>query len=175
MILRCTQRLLKGTGLPVVADPPAPEAALGEWYANTVALPFAGRWLVMYTSARTLLTVVAPGRVIRTTLPVFQQRLPALLRRLDLSEAWVDAQARAVEEVFIARTSDRKVLGSMNEIAYHVWLVAAEERSFETLDLDGLELELSKSLSGMLRYRTPAQVTLELARTDAAALRTPAD
>ena len=164
MILRCTQRLLKGIGLPIVADPPAPAAALGEWYANTVALPFTGRWLVMYTSASTLLTVVAPGRAIRTTLPAFRQRLPALLRRLGLPDGWVDAQARAAEEVFVARTSNRRVLGSMNDLANQIWFVAAEQHSFQALDLESLELELAEVPLSMIRYRHPAAVARELAR-----------
>ena len=163
MILRCTQRLLKGIGFPIVADPPAPEAALGEWYANAVALPFTGRWLVMYTSASTLLTVVAPGRAVRTTLPVFRERLPRLLRRLGLPEEWVDAQARAVEEVFIARTNNRRVLGSMNELAYLVWFAAADHRAFQTLDLDGLELELADVPLSMLGYKDPATIAAGLA------------
>ncbi|HVG43144.1 MAG TPA: hypothetical protein VM890_00385 [Longimicrobium sp.] len=164
MILRCTQRLLKGVGLPIVADPSMPEAALGEWYANVVALPFTGRWLVMYTSASTLLTVVAPGRAVRTTLPVFRERLPRLLRRLGLPDEWVDAQARAAEEVIIARTNNRRVLGSMDDLAGLAWFVAEEHRTFQTLDLDELELALSRNLLGMIGNRQPADVAAELAR-----------
>ena len=164
MILRCTQRLLKGIGLPIVADPPTPEAALGEWYANAVALPFTGRWVVMYTSASTLLTVVAPGRAVRTTLPVFRERLPRLLRRLGLPDEWVDAQARAVEEVFIARTNNRRVLGSMNDLANQVWHTAAEHHAFQMLDFDRLELELAEVPLSMFRYKHPAAVAADLAR-----------
>ena len=166
MILRCTQRLLKGSGLEIVADPPQPEVALGEWYAHTASLPFAGRSLVMYTSANTLLTVLVPGRAVRTTLPVFRQRLPLLLRRLELPGDWVDAQVRAAMDVLVARTKDRRVIGSMNEIANLVWWMAEEKRSFEALDLDRLEMKLAKVPHGMLRYRYPRDVAAELARVD---------
>jgi DNA-binding transcriptional LysR family regulator len=163
MILRCTQRVLKGIGLPIVADPPAQEAALGEWYANSLALPFSGRWLVLYTSASTLLTVTAPGRAIRPTLPVFRERLPRLLRRLGLPDAWVDAQVRAARDVTVARTKDRRVIGTMNEIADLVWFMAEEHHSFHTLDLDRVELKLARVPHGMLRYRFPIHVAEALA------------
>ena len=168
MILRCTQRLLKGVGLPIVADPPTPEAALGEWYANAVALPFTGRWVVMYTSASTLLTVVAPGRAVRTTLPAFRERLPLLLRRLGLPDEWVDAQARAVEEVIIARTNNRRVLGSMDDLANLVWFIAAEHRAFQTFDLDEVEMALSQNRLGMIDG-LPAEAVAKLARGEPAA------
>ncbi|MFL5541091.1 MAG: DUF6933 domain-containing protein [Longimicrobiaceae bacterium] len=164
MILRCTQRLLKGSGLEIEADPPQPEAVLGEWYAHTVSLPFPGRGLVMYVSANTLLTVLVPGRAVRTTLPVFRQRMPLLLRRLELPGDWVDAQARAAAEVLVARTKDRRVIGSMNEIANLAWAQAEVHSSFESLDLDRLESWLARVPHSMLRYRYPRDVAAELAR-----------
>lgn len=164
IVLRCTQRLLKRSGFPVVAEPPASELPLGEWYANVIPLPFPGRSVVMYTSSNTLLTVVTPGRALRTTIPIFQQRLPALLTRLRLPAAWVARHAAGASEVCIARTANRRVLGSMIDLANNLRSDAYAASSFDRVDLSYLEFRLSEPPMGMTGYRTPHQAVLELAQ-----------
>lgn len=163
-MLRCTQRLLKVSRVEAVADPPVPTVVLGEWYANTISLPFRGRSLVAFVHSGTLLSVVAPGRVLGTTVPVFQQRLPDLLRRLGLPQPWIEDHAAALTDVCFARTASRSVLGSMNDIAQQIWAEAEWTRSFERLDLDGLEERLAGVIFGALGYGSPAAVLAELVR-----------
>src|SRR5256885_2856364 len=98
IVVRATQRLLKSSRVTPEIDPPPADAPLAEWFANVVSLPFPGRMVVMYTSANTLLTLVAPGRVLRTTVPVFVRRLPALLQRLNLPEPWIASQSAALSD-----------------------------------------------------------------------------
>lgn len=155
MILRCTQRILKSARLAVESDPPPPDAPLGEWYVNVVPLPFRGRSAVMYTSADTLLTVLAFGRSLRTTLPVFQARLPGLLESLDLPAGWVAPHAAAAREVRVARTDNRRVLGSMTDFAYLVWSYVERWAVFEEVDLGWVELQLADAPMSMLSYLNP--------------------
>ncbi|HEX6751227.1 MAG TPA: hypothetical protein VF092_28310 [Longimicrobium sp.] len=164
MILRCTQRLLKGSGLQLAADPPTSDAALGEWFANVVPLPFAGRSVVMYSSANTLLTVLVPGRAVRTTLPGFRERLPRLLERLGLPPEWIREQALALEPVYYARTNDRRVLGTMNDLANGTWFWAEDAGSFDRFDLDRTELELAGTPLRMLDSSSPDIMVTQLAR-----------
>jgi hypothetical protein len=162
IVLRCTQRLLKASGIKPVEEPPAPTAPLGEWYANIVSLPFRGRSLVVFVDGGTLLSVVAPGRVVGTTVPVFQRRLPHLLKRLDMPQAWIDEHMAGLSEVCFARTASRSVLGSMNDIARQIWGDAESVRSFDQLDLDWLEARLGEVPFGALRYRSPIGALAEL-------------
>ncbi|HEX8319720.1 MAG TPA: GNAT family N-acetyltransferase [Longimicrobium sp.] len=163
MIFRCTQRLLKATKLPVTTEPPEPAAPLGEWYVNLVPVPFAGRSLVLYTNPTTLVCVVAPGRALHTTLPTFRRRVPALLRRLDLPGEWIDAQLSDLSETIVARTNNRRVLGSMNDLATQIWFEAERYRSFEGIDLDRLEVKLADNPHAMLGYKDATWVLAELA------------
>lgn len=71
IVLRCTQRLLRVSKIVPGVEPPASTAALGEWYVNVVALPFRGRTLVAFVHSGTLLSVLAPGRVLGTTVPAW--------------------------------------------------------------------------------------------------------
>lgn len=143
IVLRCTQRVLRGSGITPAPDPSPPTAALGEWYANALSLPFRGRSLVLFTESQTLLTVLAPGRVLRTTVPLFQERAPALLRRLRIPEPWTSKQQENMQEISFARTASRSILGFMNDIGQHIWFAAEATHSFEELDLDALEVSLA--------------------------------
>jgi len=164
ILLRCTQRLLRASRVEPIAEPPAPTAPLGEWYANVVGLPLRGRSLVMFVHGGTLLSVVAPGRVLGTTVPTFQQRLPDLLRRLDLPPSWVERHAAAASEVCFSRTASRSVLGSMNDITPQIQSEAEMAPSFDHLDLDRLEERLARVIFGTLGYRYPTTVLAELVR-----------
>jgi hypothetical protein len=165
IVLRCTQRLLKTSSYPVSADPPASTAPLGEWFANAVPLPLPGRWVVMYTNSQTLLTVVVPGRALGTTLASFQERTPALLRRLGLPEEWIELQGSRMQDVMVARTNDRRVLGSMNDLAFQIQVTAEHTRSFECIDWDRLELDLAKVPLSMLKYEYPHVLAQKIARS----------
>lgn len=159
MIFRCTQRLLKGVKPAPTADPPEPGSALGEWFVNLAPVPFAGRSLVLYTHATTLVCVVAPGRALNTTLPMFRQRLPLLLQRLGAPGAWIDPQMVDAGETIVARTNNRRVLGSMNDLAHMAWFEAERYPSFEKMDLDALEISLADTPMGMLGGKSPARGT----------------
>jgi hypothetical protein len=169
LLLRCTQRLLKASQTTPEEDPAPAEGPLGEWYANVAPLPFAGRWVVMFTHAQTLLTVIAPGRVLRTTVPVFQQRLPELLRRLGIPEEWIAEHAPGECEARVARTDDRRVLGSMNDLANGIWCVADEAPSFDRLDLGALERELATTPLSFLGMGSPDRAMQKLASARPAA------
>lgn len=163
IVLRCTQRLLKESRIQPAPALPAPTAALGEWYATTVALPFRGRSLVLFVHGDSLLSVVAPGRVLGTTVPAFRERMPRLLHRLDLPRPWIAAHRAAISEIRFARTASRGVLGSMNEIAEQIRAEAEPAFSFDDLDLDRLEERLADVIFGALDYRFPRDVVSEFA------------
>lgn len=163
ILIRCTQRLLKGNAVPVDPDPVAPEAPLSEWYANAVPLPFPGRWMVLYTEAHTLLTVLAPGRSLKATLPGFRKRLGPLLRALELPEAWIAERVAAAESATFARTADRSVISTMNQLAQDLRWFAAEVPSFEKLRIEELEWRATINPNGIRAYAQPMNMVRALA------------
>jgi hypothetical protein len=167
VLIRATRRLLKRGTIPIGDDLPPDVGPLGEWYANAVSLPFSGRWLVLFTNADTLVSVVAPGRSLRTTLPVFERRFPLLLRRFGLPKPWVQARADATAEVHVAKagaqTASRRVLGTMTDLAYQIRAEAETAGSFERFDLDRVEDRLAEVPLSVLGYGHPARAVAELA------------
>lgn len=183
--LRITRRLLsassgrkRGSRVrdegALLSDGPPPEPGpLGTWYVNVVALPYPGRSLVLFTAADTMLSVVASGRSLRTTVPVFQRRVPILLLRLGLPGAWIQARAGDLADVHVARagaqTLDRTVLGTMTDASYQIRAEAEAAGTFDRLDLDAVEDGLAQVPLGALRsehssHGFPADAVAELAR-----------
>ena len=176
VLIRTIRRLLSvSTGRKgadaFLSDAPVPDVGpLETWYANAVALPFPGRSLVLFTAADTLVSVVAPGRSLRTTLPVLQRRVPLLLLRLGLPGAWIQARADDLADIHVARagarTTDRRVLGTMNDSVVQIWAEAKAAETFDRLDLDRVEDRLAEVPLGALRstHGFPADAVAALAR-----------
>lgn len=164
ILIRCTRRLLKNVG-EVLSDPAPPKTPLGEWYANAIPLPFRGRWLVLYTNAETLLTVLVPGRSLTATVPRFRRRVGPLLQRLGARPQWIARNWTPDEEVGFARTADRRILGTMNDLAFQAQVEAEYADDFDRLDLDTLELQLAETPLSLLHYEHPAHVVQPLFAT----------
>ena len=75
LVLRCTQKLLKRIGSPI-ADPPASTTALGDWYAQPLAIGH--QRYVLLISERSRLPVLMPGRDVKH----LAAHLPAALARV---------------------------------------------------------------------------------------------
>jgi hypothetical protein len=163
LLLRCTQRLLKASGISIVTDPPPSTLPLGEWYANRIPLPYRGRTAVIYTNSQTLLTVVVPGRALRTTLPAFLERMPALLQRLGLPAGWVEQHRVPTSEVAFATTANRRVLGSMNDLANQTWFETGAFGSWEAINWEQVEKQVATVPLSMLGYASPGIATNRLA------------
>lgn len=158
MILRCTQKLLKASGIQPEDVELEPEGLLGEWYATAVELPIRGRSVVMFTSASTLLTVVAPGRVLKSTLPVFRRRLPALLERLFVPSERIAREMSSLGDVRFAKTRDRQIVGCMTDLVNAIQGHAEYAEDPDEFDLNVVEIALAGNLS---RFRSPEYDTAE--------------
>jgi hypothetical protein len=91
---------------------------LGDWYANLLRIE--RRKCVIFTSERTLLTFLAVGLdrgAIRDFAPLFQSGLRQVLESEEFAPADVDRVLLEYQELSLAPTADRSVLGSLNDLA----------------------------------------------------------
>ena len=164
--VRATRKLLKRLGTKPAERPHAPTTALGDWYAN---LLYVGRkQLVLCTNDKSLLSVVLPARGLKEGLHLgLCEAVRRLLLRIDIPESKVAGELAEMREFSLARTDNRTVLGSMNDLAFQVEVRLG---SGPATSLDELALELSDVPCGPLSYAHPAEVTRTLLGTgDAAA------
>lgn len=119
-ILHCTK---KAQGrLKVNPEDCLPEATtkLGNWYCNEFTAQ--RRKYLMFVNERTLLPAVLSLRDVRTREDImerFRRRLFKSFRLLEFPENQFMPEIRELEEVVFAKTQNRSVLGSMNEMILH--------------------------------------------------------
>ncbi|MBC7760601.1 MAG: hypothetical protein H7201_02140 [Candidatus Saccharibacteria bacterium] len=154
--LHCTQKLLDRIKQPVVDVPPAPTTSLGNWYAHAM---FWTPQVALLVNERTLLPVLMPLAPAATLPMRFPTHLAIALRELGINAEFVASEIEAMSEAAIAKTANRRVLGTMNEFAF---LADGYRQYLESPDLLLLSLKLSDTPCGPLKGNSPARVLREV-------------
>lgn len=125
--LRCTRIARHRLGLPDdVPEPPRSTGVLGDWYLHIVR--FGRAQFAVATSERTLLTVLLPARELKIELaPRLRSGVGALLPTLGVSPSAIAREIATMEPVTFGRATNRRVLGSMNELAFQGSVYLARE------------------------------------------------
>jgi len=101
----------------MIPEPPPSTGRLGDWYVHLVR--FGRPEFAIATNERSLLTVLLPARALRTTLaPNLRAAVGSLLESLDVPREAVAREIAAMEPVAFGRATNRRVLGSMNDLAF---------------------------------------------------------
>jgi hypothetical protein len=156
VILRCTRKLLTVLG-PAVAGP-APVPDPGDWYANLVR--FDRRTCLLLTHSATLFTifeadVTASG--LRATRQLVTGLIGRELRREELPAGTFGDLGQ--QEVLLAKTADRGVLGGMNDMAFRCELVIADAGGLARTDLAELKRSLRRTINSARGYCPPIELT----------------
>ena len=138
-VLPATQKVLRFLGKTSPGEGRS-DTALGDWYANRIVID--RKPLLLLLSARSLLTIVAPARDLRTLPTRLTQLVDSRLFRLGVPRRLIDRELAAMQPVTVAATSDRVVLGYLvefaKEVPYHLPI-----RGWDMSDLPGLEAWLA--------------------------------
>jgi hypothetical protein len=141
VISLCCSQVVRSR-LGITGRPPAasePTTRLGNWYVHLVRL--GPRQYVLATSERSLLTVILPARALRTTIKGnFLNAVGQLLLALNIPMEVVSRELAEMQQVLIAPATNRRVLGSMNELAFHLGV-----RQDQFID----PIEMAVNLSGI--------------------------
>jgi hypothetical protein len=160
VILRCTRKLLNALGVEPEKDLPPPANVLGEWYAHLIETAAGG--LVVFANARTLLSVALPAAALPQLIPLFAVRVYNLLRIIGVPKKSAAQEISMYRDALFTRTADRSALGSLNEIARYYQYVAETSGPDEPLNLQQVELTLSRYLHKPLEYSHPADIAVDL-------------
>ena len=159
-VVRCTQRVLKRFGLTAVDPPTASTGVLGDWYANLLNVGPAR--LVLCQSARSLLPVILPAR--NAAFPQkFGEALGRVLVALGVPAELVTREIAATQEIQVARTRSRQVLGAMNDFAFTACVYLEHARTEDPI----LEtsLKLAEMPSRPIGMESPDRLTVSLFRS----------
>jgi hypothetical protein len=162
MTLRCTRRVRDRLHLPQsLPEPPPPIGRLGDWYVHLVR--FGRPEFAIVTNERSLLTVLLPTRALRTTLvPNLRAAVAPLLVSLGVPNEAIAREIFAMEPVTFGRATNRRVLGSMNDLAFQASVHLAHGDDLQTIALRLSETPMSAIGPKRWQLGYPQDVAREL-------------
>jgi hypothetical protein len=178
-LIRCTGKLLAEMGAHVntSAEPTHP-TRLGHWYAHLLRTD--RRKCVIFTSEQTLLTFLVVGLnrdAIRDYATLFRGGLRQLLEWEGFAPGDVARALDEYEELALAPTAERSVLGSLNDLARMAAAYIQHEGGLRGCDLRALNHRLNQTPMSRLQMASPLDATrrvLEGVKPAAHAKRQPA-
>ena len=154
--IHCTQKLLDRVKHAPASAIPAPTTALGNWYAHAL---FWTPQVALLVNERTLLPVLMPLAPAATLASRFPTHLAAVLRGLGINTQVIVSEVEAMSEPVVAKTSNRSVVGTMNEFAF---LADGYREYLEAPDLLALSIKLADTPCGPLKGNSPGRVLKEV-------------
>ena len=155
--LHCTKKLLDRIKPSAIAPDSASGILLGNWYATAL---FWKPQVALLVNEKTLLPVLmplAPATDLATRFPV---HLADVLAAHGVPQQFIDHELAQMNEVQYAKTSNRSVVGIMNQFSY---LAEGYREYLETKDLLALSLRLSETPCSPL-YKSAVSPDRELKR-----------
>jgi hypothetical protein len=153
--LRCTAKLLKRLKRQPETVTVQPSTRLGDWYAHLLFTRPAQ--LVLCVSERTLLPVLVPAREIETLLGRARHAVWEMLEAIGVSEEAAREEQRAMATATLARTTSRRVVGSLND-----FVRLLEPHLGLSTSLLELSLGLADTPCSPLQMESPRRATLRL-------------
>lgn len=136
-VVHATRKLLDrvgGTTDPLDGQEPS---AFGTWYATVV---FWKPQVALLVNESTLLPVLMPLAPAATVLDRFPETLAGTLSAHGVDETFITREVGAMTERHVAKTTNRSVVGTMNEFSY---LGGVHRDARGPVDLLGLSLRLA--------------------------------
>ena len=154
MILRCTRKLLTVLGPAAAGPAPAPDP--GDWYANL--LRFDRRTCLLLTHSATLFTIFEAD-VTASGLRATRQLVSGLIgRELRREELPAGTFGDLEQDVLLARTADRGVLGCMNDMAFRCEHAIAGAGGLARTDPAELNRSLRRNINSARGYCPPVEL-----------------
>lgn len=148
LVVRGTKKLRDRVKGALAVDGDVSTTALGDWFANAL---FWRPQVALLVNTRTLLPVFMELAPAATLLDRAPAAIEAVLRRHGVDETFLAAERKAMSVVRIGPTNDRRVVGVMNEFAFHgEWLWKEGQQ-----DLEALSLRMSSLIIGGLDEGSP--------------------
>jgi len=148
----------------MVPEPPPSTGRLGDWYVHLVR--FGRPEFAIATNERSLLTVLLPARALRTTLaPNLRAAVGLLLESIGVSREMVAREIAAMELVTFGRATNRRVLGSINDLAFQASVHLARGDDLFTISRRLADTPMSAIGTKRGDYGYPREVARELLTT----------
>ena len=161
-VIQCTQKLIKELKVaPVMTD--ITGGVLSLWHANLLILD--RRKCVLFTNDQTRYSFLVPGLKkpdFSFLGEYFGQALFKCLLHDGFSQEQIERLLDETREIIYTKTSNRSVLGSMNDITQMVKLTVYEEGGLVNTDIVALIQSVNHMPSGAIGYKFSVEAMREL-------------
>lgn len=157
-LIHCTNKLQKEMGLKK-ADlcETAPKFSyLGSWHANLLHID--RRKCVLFANDKTLFNFIATDvsrAQIRDLGEMFKSLLRCVLSDEGFSEQVKEKILSEYDELEFAKSNNRRVLGSMNDLAFHYKHLIQDRGGVHSIAVPGIIRQLNRMPMGAIEYGFP--------------------
>jgi hypothetical protein len=151
--IQSTQKLLKEVGQDYQGTI-IPTLPLGCWHANLLILD--KRKYVLFTNDKTRYSFLVFGLKkpdFKMLDEIFRQSLYKNLMRYGFSQEAIEKVLDEIREIVFARTSNRSVLGTMNDMANIIKWTVQDEGGLLNVDIAELKTKLNRMPLGPIDYQ----------------------
>jgi hypothetical protein len=153
-MLRCTGKVL---ALLHVSTSAVGEASEQDWYAHLVWID--RRKCLLVTHARTLFSVFMPNVTVAELRPIGPPVVLAIETALRAEALPVDTLGELdAQDVTVAKTADRRILGTMNDLAVTAEHAIATAGGLARCDIDVLNHALHRTINSTTGYVPPIEL-----------------
>jgi hypothetical protein len=159
--IHCTQKLLKELGNPPLQSPDSlpDKQGLGNWYANLLRID--RRKCILFTNEKTLYSFLIPKVKKENLKNIIHEFLFNLNMNLQAEGFPLDVINRVMQEytdIGFAKTSNRHVLGSMNELTFHCeYLIIQRAGEIDNVRILGVNKEVNRTIMRWIKYLYPIE------------------
>lgn len=163
--IHCTQKLLKELGKPGATIPQSEprQGLLGPWHANLIRIE--RRKCVLFTNDLTLYSFLV-SEVKKAYLSNFRELFLIHLKVNLIKEGFGSSDTNKVlaeyNEIAIAPTKNRSVLGSMNDFVNQYEFLVARSGGLDRADMLAVNMQINRIPMGALKYHFPIEKVYEL-------------
>jgi hypothetical protein len=163
--IHCTQKLLKELGKQDATIPQAEpqRGLLGPWHANLIRIE--RRKCVLFTNDLTLYSFLVP-EVKKAELIKFRElfliHLKVNLIKEDFGTEEINKSLAEYDEIAVAPTKKRSVLGSMNDFVNQYAFFISRFGGLDRSDMLAVNMQVNRTPMGALKYRYPIGKLYEL-------------
>ena len=147
MIIHAVQKLLNTSRIeaPLYLSQADENQKLYSWYARLASTTFAGKLLVLYVHEPSYLTVLVPGRTLKSTWPEFKVRLESLLTRHHFPASFISHELNAADSFIVSKTNSKSMLAIMNQMLFTIEAFCHRVDRYEDINLQHIEDSFIKS------------------------------
>jgi hypothetical protein len=161
-VIHCTKKLLNELGALGSAMPPERDVGfLGPWHANLIRIE--RRKCILFTNDRTLYSFLVPGLKKKDDFhDLFLLNLNSNLAVEGLRQGEILKALDEYSEIAIAPTTNRSVLGSMNDLAGQAEFLIHRAGGLARADMLRVNMMLNRVPMGAFKYRYAIEKVYEL-------------